>query len=64
MVATGRLEVRIALRELPDRYALFHEKIGVFEDDAGNWMTFTGSPNETSAAASNTPSPFRCTGAG
>ena len=52
MVATGRLEVRIVLRELPDCYALFHEKIGVFEDDAGNWMTFTGSPNETSGAAS------------
>lgn len=52
MVATGRLEVRIALRELPDCFALFHEKIGVFEDETGNWMTFTGSPNETSAAAS------------
>lgn len=51
MVATGRLDVRIALRELPDSYALFHEKIGVFEDEVGNWMTFTGSPNETSAAA-------------
>jgi superfamily II DNA or RNA helicase len=52
MVATGRLEVQIALRELPDSYALFHEKIGVFEDVDANWMTFTGSPNETSAAAS------------
>lgn len=52
MVATGRLDVRIALRELPNSYALFHEKIGVFEDADGNWMTFTGSPNETSAAAS------------
>ncbi len=51
MIATGRLEVRIALRELANGYALFHEKIGVFEDEAGNWMTFTGSPNETSAAA-------------
>lgn len=51
MIATGRLDVRIALRELPNSYALFHEKIGVFEDADGNWMTFTGSPNETSAAA-------------
>lgn len=51
MIATGRLDVRIALRELPDSYALFHEKIGVFLDADGNWMTFTGSPNETSAAA-------------
>lgn len=51
MIATGRLEVRIALRELPTSFALFHEKIGVFEDRDDNWMTFTGSPNETSAAA-------------
>jgi len=51
MIATGRLDVRIALRELPDSYALFHEKIGVFLDADGDWMTFTGSPNETSAAA-------------
>jgi superfamily II DNA or RNA helicase len=51
MIATRRLDVRIALRELPACYALFHEKIGVFEDAHGNWMTFTGSPNETSAAA-------------
>ena len=47
-----RLEVRIALLVRSYRFVLFHEKIGVFEDDAGNWMTFTGSPNETSAAAS------------
>lgn len=47
MVATGRLDVCIALREHPDCYSLFHEKIGVFSDSDGNWMTFTGSPNET-----------------
>lgn len=51
MIGTGRLDVRIALRELPTAFALFHEKIGVFTDAAANWMTFTGSPNETSAAA-------------
>jgi superfamily II DNA or RNA helicase len=51
MIATDHLDVRIALRELPDSYALFHEKIGVFRDVSGNWMTFTGSPNETGAAA-------------
>ena len=51
MIATEHLDVRIALRELPDSYALFHEKIGVFRDAEGNWMTFTGSPNETGAAA-------------
>ncbi|ONH60708.1 hypothetical protein CcI49_08810 [Frankia sp. CcI49] len=50
MIAHGRLDVRIALREHADHYSLFHEKIGVFTDSDGNWMTFTGSPNETTAA--------------
>lgn len=51
MVANGRLEIRIALREHADHFSLFHEKIGVFTDSAGNWMTFTGSPNETAGGA-------------
>jgi superfamily II DNA or RNA helicase len=51
MIANGRLEIRIALREHPQHFSLFHEKIGVFTDAAGNWMTFTGSPNETVGGA-------------
>jgi len=51
MIASGRLEVRIALREHPNHYSLFHEKIGVFSDADGNWMSFSGSPNETVGGA-------------
>lgn len=51
MIAAGRLEVRIALREHPECYSLFHEKIGVFTDAKGNWMSFSGSPNETVGGA-------------
>lgn len=51
MIASGRLEVRIALREHPTHYSLFHEKLGVFTDEAGNWMSFSGSPNETVGGA-------------
>lgn len=51
MIAAGRLEIRIALREHSDHFSLFHEKIGVFTDAAGNWMSFTGSPNETVGGA-------------
>lgn len=51
MVANGRLEIRIALREHADHFSIFHEKIGVFTDADGNWMTFTGSPNETMGGA-------------
>ena len=51
MIAMGRLEVRIALREHDNGYSLFHEKIGIFGDSENNWMTFTGSPNETMGGA-------------
>lgn len=51
MVANSRLEIRIALREHADCYSLFHEKIGVFTDVDGNWMSFSGSPNETIGGA-------------
>ncbi|WP_159426293.1 DEAD/DEAH box helicase family protein [Mycolicibacterium vaccae] len=51
MVGTGRLQVRIALREHTENYSLFHEKIGVFSDSSDCWMTFTGSPNETMGGA-------------
>ncbi|MFI6176380.1 DEAD/DEAH box helicase family protein [Nonomuraea sp. NPDC051191] len=51
MVANSRLDVRIALRVHAQHYALFHEKIGIFADHDGNWMTFTGSPNETLGGA-------------
>ncbi|MEG8181228.1 DEAD/DEAH box helicase family protein [Nocardia terpenica] len=51
MVAASKLDVRIALRENFRGYGLFHEKIGIFADRDGNWMTFTGSPNETLGGA-------------
>lgn len=50
MIAQGRLEIRIALRRLEDRYALMHEKIGVFTDFSGDFISWSGSPNETHSA--------------
>lgn len=58
MIANGRLEVRIALREHSDYFALFHEKIGVFTDSSEDWMTFSGSPNETIGGASSNSESF------
>lgn len=51
MVAKRKLEVQIALREHDDGYSLFHEKIGIFSDLNGDFMTFSGSPNETVSGA-------------
>lgn len=48
MIATGLLEIRIAVKEEPDGSVhLYHEKLGVFTDESGDFMTFIGSPNET-----------------
>ena len=48
MLADGLLELQLALRVHADgRLGLYHEKIGVFEDAAGDYITFICSPNET-----------------
>jgi len=48
MIADGLLEVRVAVRSQPGGgLGLYHEKIGVFIDEAGDYITFIGSPNES-----------------
>ena len=51
MIANGRLEVKIALREYSTHFRLFHEKFGIFSDVNGNRISFTGSNNETVSGA-------------
>jgi DNA phosphorothioation system restriction enzyme len=51
LAASGALEVKLALRLTPNgKYArgIYHEKIGIFSDEEGNHVAFTGSSNETS----------------
>jgi superfamily II DNA or RNA helicase len=45
LIQLGVLDVRIAVRE-PEQ-GIFHEKIGIFADQAGNHVSFKGSSNET-----------------
>lgn len=50
LIADERLEIRIALPSLSllrNGSGIYHEKIGVFTDAAGDSVAFTGSPNET-----------------
>lgn len=44
MIAAGRLVVKVA--SVPTR-GIYHEKIGLFTDDAGDSVSFIGSANET-----------------
>ncbi|WP_231367874.1 MULTISPECIES: DEAD/DEAH box helicase family protein [unclassified Thioalkalivibrio] len=48
LVAAGRLQIKIGLTVR----GLYHEKIGILEDDQGNSIVFQGSANETVAALS------------
>ena len=51
LIATGALDVRLALRIGNDRRlkkGIFHEKMGIFTDTFDNSVAFSGSPNETS----------------
>lgn len=46
LVASGRLDVKVALK----RRGMFHSKIGIIEDAAGDAVVFQGSANETAYA--------------
>lgn len=45
LIAIGSLDLKIAMRR--DRKGIYHEKIGVFSDSIGNFVSFKGSANET-----------------
>jgi DNA phosphorothioation system restriction enzyme len=50
LIAEERLEIRLAVRCDPHgriAQGIYHEKIGIFSDDHGNAVAFTGSSNET-----------------
>lgn len=48
MIRDGLLDIRIAVRvHLDGEIDLYHEKIGVFTDERGDYVTFNGSPNES-----------------
>lgn len=50
MLREGLLEIRIAIpADGQDQNALFHQKVGVITDDAGDQISFSGSINETAA---------------
>lgn len=46
LVANGHLSIKLALK----RRGMYHEKIGIFEDAAGDRLIFQGSANETTYA--------------
>ncbi|BBY44167.1 DEAD/DEAH box helicase family protein [Mycolicibacterium celeriflavum] len=47
LIADGRLDIKLAFVEHNGRIGIYHEKIGVFRDELGDLVGFTGSSNET-----------------
>ncbi|MBB2745046.1 UNVERIFIED_ORG: superfamily II DNA or RNA helicase [Microbispora rosea subsp. rosea] len=47
LIADGRLDIKLAFIEKEGRVGIYHEKLGVFRDDLGDLVAFTGSSNET-----------------
>lgn len=51
MIAEGKLEIKVATLKGDEEnpYGIFHEKLGIVEDQDGNTVSFTGSMNATGA---------------
>jgi len=48
MIASKKIDIKIAFAKNSSQ-AIFHEKIGIFEDNKGNILSFSGSVNETAS---------------
>jgi len=47
LIAEHRLDIKLAFVVRQGRIGIYHEKLGIFRDDAGDLVAFTGSANET-----------------
>lgn len=50
LIAEGRLNIKLALRLNTARPGIYHEKLGIIKDSEGNFITFSGSANESVSA--------------
>lgn len=47
LIEKGILDIKIAILEHDEEIGMYHEKIGIIEDEEGNKIAFTGSYNES-----------------
>jgi DNA phosphorothioation system restriction enzyme len=51
LVSENLLEIKLAVcKDIRNHRGIYHEKLGVFSDEVGNLVVFTGSANESSSA--------------
>lgn len=53
LIAVRRLDFKIAMLEDENKVGMFHEKLGLMQDAAGNVIAFSGSMNESANAFAN-----------
>ena len=44
LIATGKLNIKLAMRAQNTRPGIYHEKLGIIKDFAGNFITFSNTP--------------------
>lgn len=47
LISCGAMDIKVAVTEIGGKLGMYHEKIGVFYDENGNKVAFTGSLNES-----------------
>ncbi len=50
LLSHNLLEIKLAIRKDIRNRGIYHEKLGIFEDNVGNIVAFTGSANESASA--------------
>ena len=50
LIADNKLDIKIALTEDVNSFGIYHEKMGIFADQEGNKIAFSGSLNESATA--------------
>ena len=53
LIYNNQLDIKIAVLKDKTSYGIYHEKLGVFEDDSENKIAFSGSSNETEGGLVN-----------
>ena len=53
LIASGRMEIKIAITEKENRLGMYHEKLGLLYDNENNIIAFSGSMNESANAFSH-----------
>lgn len=47
LISSGAMDIKVAITEKDDEIGMYHEKIGIFYDENGRKVAFTGSLNES-----------------